>query len=92
MHKEINTLNTHKGLFLTSREDYIDKIGRLIRLINEKYPEIADSAEFSGRIKVIESDSLEDVVKFYERLYQKIKEYNRPGYRPYWIFNTKFYS
>jgi hypothetical protein len=91
MDKIIMRSNTNRGLFLATREDYIEKIVRLARIIEEQYPELSDSIH-NELIDLYKAGSLNDLVDYYDKLYQKVKEYNIPSYRPYWMFKTKFYS
>lgn len=83
--------NTNRGLFLATREDYIDKIEHLARMIKKQYPELSDLVQYELQ-DLYTSGSLNDLMEYYNKLYQKIKDYNIPSYRPYWMFKTKFYS
>lgn len=84
--------NVRHGQFMVTREDYIEKLNRLVKMVNEKYPEIADEA-FDLDIEYLNKyASLHELVDSYDCLYQKIKELNTPSYRPEWMFRTKFYS
>ncbi len=90
--KIITAGNKNRGLFLITREDYMEKIEHLARLITEKYPEIVDAVNVSEVYALYKTGSLHELVEYYETLYQKVKEINKPSYRPYWMFRTKFYS
>jgi hypothetical protein len=92
MDKIIEVNNQSRGLFLSTREDYVHKIERLVRMITEKYPEVSESQEFSTLNCLYDSGSLHELSDFYEHLYQKVKELNIPSYRPHWVFRTSFYS
>lgn len=91
MDKVIN-VGKSRGLFMSTREDYLDKIERLARLITEQYPEIDISIDVAELHALYKTGSLNELVDFYDELYQKFKEYNIPSYRPHWMFKTKFYS
>jgi len=91
MDKIIVRSNTNRGLFLTTREDYIEKIDRLLKMVEEQDPEI--SASVHKKIdNLCEEGSLHELVDYYDRLYEKVKNFNSPSYRPHWMFKTKFYS
>lgn len=92
MDKIITVDNTSKGLFLTTKEDYMNKIERLARLITEKYPELSDSVSVTELYALYQTGSLHELVDYYEKLYQKVKDLTTPSYRPHWMFRTKFYS
>lgn len=92
MAKNIDMDNVKRGLFLTSKEDYMHKIERLVRLINEKYPELADSIEIPESDYFNSSDTLNKVIEYYSLLYLKIKDFVSPSYSPQWMNKTKFYS
>lgn len=92
MENTIDMDNVRRGLFLISRDDYMQKIERLVRLINEKYPELADSIEIPELDNFNNSDTLNKVIELYSFLYLKIKDFISPSYSPHWINKTKFYS
>ncbi|HLN52276.1 MAG TPA: hypothetical protein VK212_01120 [Lentimicrobium sp.] len=92
MDKIITVNDKNRGLFLATREDYMDKIERLARLITEKYPEISDTIDVTELHALYRTGSLHELVDYYEKIYHKVKELNIPSYRPYWMFRTKFYS
>ncbi len=92
MDKIIDLDNHNRGLFLSTREDYIHKIERLVRLITEKYPEASGTIETSEISLLFDRGSLHELSDFYDHLYQKVKELNIPSYRPHWMFRTSFYS
>ncbi len=84
--------NVMRGMFMATREDYIEKLTRLVRMVHDKYPEIAYEADNIEIDNLSKNGSLHELVDRYDCLYQKIKELNIPSYRPEWMFRTKFYS
>lgn len=92
MDKIIDVSDVNRGLFLKTKEDYMNKIERLARLITEKYPELADSISVTELYALYQNGSLNELVKYYENIYQKVKDLNTPIYRPQWMFRTRFYS
>lgn len=92
MQNTMNLSNDQRGLFLASREDYIHKIEKLLKLVNEKYPELTSYIEIPEKDFFYNGSSIEDLKNYYKKLYNKVQEFNIPRHRPYWIFNTKFYS
>lgn len=91
MDKILTRNETNRGLFLATREDYIEKIERLAKIVSEQYPELANLM-LSELNELYTRGSLSELVDYYDKLYQKVKDYNIPSYRPYWMFKTKFYS
>lgn len=91
MDKIIVTSNTNRGLFLSTREDYVQKTERLLRMVEELHPELSESIH-SEMHELYFSGSLREIVDFHDKLYQKVKDYYIPSYRPHWMFKTKFYS
>ncbi len=88
----VSSKTENKSLFMQTREDYMQKIERLARLITEKYPEISDNINVAELHSLYKMGSLNELVNYYDGLYQKVKDLNIPSYRPHWMFRTKFYS
>jgi|GEM_PF-2167599 len=92
MDKIINVSNVNRGLFLETKEDYMQRIEHLAKLINEKYPEIADSIDVTEIYGVYKSGSLHELVSYHDKIYKKVEEVNKKVYRPYWKLRAKLYS
>jgi hypothetical protein len=91
MDKIIMRGNINRGLFLSTREDYIQKIERLSRMVEELHPELSESVHTEIH-DLYREGSLYELVEFHDKLYKTVKDFYIPTYRPHWMFKTKFYS
>ncbi len=92
MDKIINVSNTNRGLFLETKEDYMQRIEHLAKLINEKYPEIADSIDVVEIYSVYKLGSLHELVSYHDNIYRKVEDVNKKEYGPFWKLRAKLYS
>lgn len=92
MDKIISKGNVNRGLFLETKEDYMQRIEHLAKLINEKYPEIADSIDVTEIYGLYKSGSLNDLVNYHDKIYRKVEEVNKKVYKPFWKLRAKLYS
>ncbi len=92
MKKVITNGSRNKGLFLVTKEEYLHRIEHLARLINKNYPEISDSIDVTEIYNVYKSGSLHELVSYHDKIYQKIKDFNKIAFNPSGMLRSRLYS
>lgn len=92
MDKLIMMRNRSRGLFLVTKEDYLHRIEHLARMINDNYPEISDTIDATEISTLYKSGSLHELVNYHDKIYQKIKEFNKLAFDPSGMLRSRLYS